>query len=269
MGEQPRLGQLLLRAGVLDQRSLDRGLAEQERNARPLGMTLVALGLLSEQTLVATLAHQLGLPVAHIASWPVDAEVLELVPAELADKHRCLPLALKQEGDAQSIYLAMMDPSDLEAVEAVRAASGREVRIVLAAPSELDAGIARFYRGLPAPPPPAAGGSERDAPAVPERGGADSAEHLHRWSVSREELRALLEDDPPAVAAAAAGSADEAAREPSPRPVAADVRAALDRRRLEELDAMVRLVMQLLVESGVVSRDALVRRLADLVHERR
>jgi len=252
---------------VLDRTALDRGLAEQQRNPRPLGMTLVALGLLSEPVLVSTLAHQLGLPIAHIASWPVDPEVLELVPAELAEKHRCLPLALKQEGAAQSLYLAMMDPSDLEAVEAVRVASGREVRIVLAAPSDLEAGIARFYRGVPpapAAPADAASDAAGRAPAAAGRDGADSAEHLHRWSVSRDELLALLEDDP----LASAGGA-EAARGAALRPVAAEVREALDRRRLEEFDAMLRLVMQLLVESGVVGRDELVRRLAALVHERR
>jgi hypothetical protein len=265
IGEPPRLGQLLLRAGALDQKSLDRGLAEQARSARPLGMTLVALGLLSEQRLVDTLAHQLGLPVAHIASWPLDPEVLELLPAELAEKHRCLPLALKQEGAEQSLYLAMLDPSDLEAVEAVRAATGREVRIVLAAPSELDAALARCYRGeppAPEPPTPRAGAGATGSSPPAERHGAGSADQIHRWSVSREELLALLADDPSA-------TDTHAAAHSAARPIAAEVRAALDRRRLEEQDAMLRLVMQLLVDAGVVTRDELVRRLADLVHERR
>lgn len=228
-------------------------------------MTLVALGLLSEQRLVDTLAHQLGLPVAHIASWPLDPEVLELLPAELAEKHRCLPLALKQEGAEQSLYLAMLDPSDLEAVEAVRAATGREVRIVLAAPSELDAALARCYRGeppAPEPPTPRAGAGATGSSPPAERHGAGSADQIHRWSVSREELLALLADDPSA-------PHTHAAAHSAARPIAAEVRAALDRRRLEEQDAMLRLVMQLLVDAGVVTRDELVRRLADLVHERR
>src|SRR5262245_66221754 len=98
MTEQPRLGQLLVRAGVIDRGSLAKGLAEHERTGQPLGMTLVELGFVSEQMLVSTLAHQLGLPVARIATWPMNLELRELVPVELAERHRCLPLALKDEG---------------------------------------------------------------------------------------------------------------------------------------------------------------------------
>jgi hypothetical protein len=213
----------------------------------------------SEQTLVSTLAHQLGLPLASVATWPVDLELRELVEAELAEKHRVLPLALKDEGGTSSLYLAMADPSDLEAVEAVRAATGREVRIVLAAPSELDLALARFYRGIPIEPEPGSGpGGGRS-----QRPSGD--EFLHRWSVSRADLLALLSDDAP--------EPDEGAAAPTAAPAAppgdSSARAALDRRRLDELDAMLKLLMQLLVEAGVVSRDELVRRLSTLVHERR
>ncbi len=247
MIEPPRLGQLLVRAGVLDPGSLAKGLAEHERTGRPLGMTLVELGFVSEQTLVSTLAHQLGLPVARVATWPVNVELRELVPAELAEKHRCLPLALKDEGSRRSLYLAMVDPSDLECVEAVATATGREIRIVLVAPSELDGALVRHYRGDQSEPEPAPG--ELPSP--------DDPEFLHRWSVSREELLALLADEPMAPAAEPAASC------------APETRLALDRQRLEELDAMVKLLMQLLVEGGVVSRDELVLRLSALVQEQR
>ena len=252
--EQPLLGQLLVRAGVLDPGSLAKGLLEQERTGRPLGMTLVELGFLSEQMLVSTLAHQLGLPVARIASWPVNPELRELVPAELAEKHRCLPLALKDEGSRRSLYLAMVDPSDLEGVEAVGAATGREIRVVLVAPSELDSALVRHYHEEESEP----------EPRLVDGRSLDDPELLHHWSVSREDLLALLAEDPQPPAAAGLPAAAAA-----PPPAAAETRAALDRRRLDELDGMVKLLMQLLVESGVVSRDDLVRRLSALVDERR
>jgi type II secretion system (T2SS) protein E len=247
--DQPRLGELLVRAGVLDRSSLAKGLAEHERTGRPLGMTLVELGCVSEQVLMSTLAHQLGLPVARITAWPVDPEVLELVPRELAEKHRCLPLALKDEGSQQSLYLAMVDPSDLDGLEAVRAHSGREVRVVLVAPSELDAALGRHYRGTAPEPPPARGTGEA------QRARPEDPEFLHHWSVSREEVLALLSEDP--MVEEPSGSAAKGAHE---------IRAALDRRRLQELDDMVKLVMQLLIDTGLISRDDLVRRLSALAH---
>ena len=243
-----------MRAGVLDRASLAKGLAEHDRSGRPLGMTLVELGLISEQVLMSTLAHQLGLPVARITAWPIDDALLELVPRELAERHRCLPLALKGEGPHRWLYLAMVDPSDLEGLEAVRASAGREVRIVLVAPSELDAALARHYRGVaPEPAPPAGLRDER-------RARPEDPEFLHHWSVSREEVLALLAEDPAVSEEAAVAAEAQGANE---------VRAALDRRRVLELDAMVKLVMQLLVESGLISRDELVRRLSALAHDPR
>jgi hypothetical protein len=265
--DPPRLGQLLVRAGVLDAGSLAKALVEHERSGRPLGMTLVELGLVSEQVLMSTLGHQLGLPIARVASWPVSAELCELVPAEIAEKHRCLPLSLKDEGSRRSLYLGMADPSDLECLEAVRAATGREIRIVLVAPSEMDAALARHYRGAEAEPPAAlAPGRPAGEPAP------DDPEFLHYWSVSREDLLALLADDAPSPegAALAAASRLAAAQAGSPPAMPApETRHQLDRRRLEELDGMLKLVMQLLVEAGIVSRDELVRRLSALIHERR
>jgi hypothetical protein len=252
VGEQPRLGELLVRAGVLNRASLAKGLAEHERSGRPLGITLVELGFVSEQVLMSTLAHQLGLPVARITAWPVEPALLELVPRELAERYRCLPLALKDEGVRQWLYLAMADPSDLDGLEAVRARTEREVRIVLVAPSELDAALVRHYRGAVPEPPPAPG--PRDA----GRARPEDPEFLHHWSVSREELLGLLAEDPAPVG-------DEAGASAEPKG-AHEIRAALDRRRLQELDAMVKLVMQLLVDSGLISRDELVRRLSALAH---
>ncbi len=276
--QKPLLGQILVRAGALDSGSLAKALVEHERSGRPLGMTLVELGFVSEQVLVSTLGHQLGIPIARIASWPVNSELLELVPAQIAEKYRCLPLALKDEGTRASLYLAMADPSDFECLEAVRIATGREIRIVLVASSEMDTALARHYRGveteLPAP---------RPGEKAPERT-PDDPEFLHRWSVSRDELLSLLAPDPATlegVAPSLAASTQMPAATAAPAPVVpaapalpvapavAEMRAHLDRRRLEELDAMLKLLMQLLVEGGVVSRDELVRRLSGLIHERR
>jgi hypothetical protein len=267
--QNPRLGQLLVRAGVLDAGSLAKALVEHERSGRPLGMTLVELGFVSEQVLVSTLGHQLGIPIARIASWPSNPELRELVPAEIAEKHRCLPLALKAEGTRQALYLAMADPSDIECLEAVRVATGREIRIVLVAPSEMDAALARHYRGAESEPPLTRPGEKR-LERTP-----DDPEFLHRWSVSRDELLSLLALDPGSlkpVAPSLAPRADKrvgAAVAAPAVPAVPETRAHLDRRRLEELDAMLKLLMQLLVESGIVSRDELVRRLSSLIHERR
>ena len=59
MAERPKLGQLLLGAEVITEGQLAAALDEQKQTGRPLGMTLVNMGSLDEETLVRTLARQL------------------------------------------------------------------------------------------------------------------------------------------------------------------------------------------------------------------
>jgi hypothetical protein len=145
MPERPKLGELLVMAGAIDQTQLGTALAEQRRFGRPLGATLVRMGFLDEEALIRTLARQLKLPIAWLRGKWVEQEVLDLVPAELALKHRCLPLTVNDAGRGKVLHLAMQDPGDLETLDAIRFHVGHNVRPVLAAPSELEEALQRHY----------------------------------------------------------------------------------------------------------------------------
>jgi type IV pilus assembly protein PilB len=145
MSKRPKLGELLVMAGAINQTQLGAALGDQRQYGRPLGITLVRLGYLDEETLVRTLARQLKLPTAWLRGKWVGREVLDLVPAELALKHRCLPLAVNDDGRGKVLHLAMQDPQDLEALDAIRFHVGHNVSPVLAAPSELEEALHRHY----------------------------------------------------------------------------------------------------------------------------
>jgi len=125
-------------AGAITKHQLAAALAEQRKWGKPLGMMLVAMDYLDEETLVRTLARQLGLPVAWLRGKRIAPEVLEMVPAELAKKHRCLPLSVREETGGRVLYLAMQDPADLEALDDVRFRVGCQIKPVLVAPGELE-----------------------------------------------------------------------------------------------------------------------------------
>ena len=145
MPERPKLGELLVMAGAIDQLQLGAALADQRQFGRPLGATLVRLGFLDEEALIRTLARQLKLPIAWLRGKWVEQEVLDLVPAELALKHRCLPLSVNDTGRGNVLHLAMQDPGDLETLDAIRFHVGFNVKPVLAAPSELEEALQRHY----------------------------------------------------------------------------------------------------------------------------
>ena len=67
MSEKPRVGEILVRAGVIDELQLSSALGEQSRWGRRLGVTLIKMGMVEEGHLVRALAKQLDLPVASLA----------------------------------------------------------------------------------------------------------------------------------------------------------------------------------------------------------
>lgn len=145
MGGRLKLGQLLVNKKLITPEQLQAALGEHEQWGSRLGVTLVRLGFLDEEVLVRALAGQLRLPVARIKGKHVKDDILELVPPELAEKYRCLPLFIREEAGSRVLFVAMEDPSDLEAIDDLAFQVGEKVRAVLVAPSELEEAIQRHY----------------------------------------------------------------------------------------------------------------------------
>lgn len=139
---RPKLGELLVDAGVIDEMQLESALGEQGNWGKRLGQTLLELGVLDEETLVRTLARQLAIPVVWLRGKRIKPEIVALLPDDFIQKHRCLPVLLDERA-GKTLVLAMEDPCDLDVIDAATYRSQIEVRPALAAPSELDDAIDR------------------------------------------------------------------------------------------------------------------------------
>ncbi len=113
-----------------------------------MGSNLVALGFVSEDVLMDFLAHQTGVPRLDLRSLDVPVEVLRRIPRRLADQLNVLPVGLKEP---KSLVLAMADPSDLNAVDSARFASGLNIEPVVVSYSALKQAIPEQYRKLDVP----------------------------------------------------------------------------------------------------------------------
>jgi type IV pilus assembly protein PilB len=184
-----KIGQILVNRGLLNPDHLAMALADQQSTGARLGMTLVRLGFVDEETLIRTLAGQLKLPVARIRGKRVGPEVLACIGVDLAEKHRCLPLFFKKENGERVLFVAMEDPSDLDALEELALESGETVRPVLVGPTELEEALQRHYHwasltgetpewGVPPPADEADGTEDADPGADPgfELGAAEAPE---------------------------------------------------------------------------------------------
>jgi len=150
--QQPikRLGELLVESGLISPAQLQSAITHQKIARGRLGSNLVALGYISEEVLMDFLSHQAGVPQMDVRNLEVPPEVLRLIPFRLADQFTVLPIAVKEP---KSLVLAMSDPSDLNAVDSARFASGLHIQPVVASHSALRKAIGDLYRGLDAPAP--------------------------------------------------------------------------------------------------------------------
>jgi type IV pilus assembly protein PilB len=103
-----RLGEILLREGLVTREQLAQALVEQKSSKHRLGYVLVKLGLVQELEITKVLARQYRMPAVDLTRFEVDPKIIKLVPAEMATRSIVLPL--KREG--RTLTVAMADPTD-------------------------------------------------------------------------------------------------------------------------------------------------------------
>lgn len=264
MQGRPRVGEILLAAGIIDQMQLDAALGEQSRWGRRLGVTLIKMGFVEEGHLIRALAKQLGLPVASLAGKKIPADVIALVPSRVASEHGVIPLFTKQEGRTGQLYLGMEDPSNLAVLDDLSFRTGMEIHPVMVGPSELGEAIDRYYHGR-------------------GKGSAPRADPFHQAdTLSQSSLRLVLDAGPhpgteavlapveapvASATASAESQADDAIELSQPAPelpedLLDDVARALD--ETERTRIVAKAMTQLLIEKGVLTLEEVQDKIAAL-----
>ncbi len=108
-----RIGDLLIREGLITKEQLDMALKEQQQNGTRVGYNLVKLGFVPEIELTKTLAKQFKMPAVDLSKFQVDAKIAKLIPGEMALKNLVLPL----KRDGRTLTVAMADPTNLGVLE--------------------------------------------------------------------------------------------------------------------------------------------------------
>ncbi|MDF2180738.1 type II secretion system ATPase GspE [Neptuniibacter sp. CAU 1671] len=141
--EYQQLGQALVQAGCLSGTDLQRVLQMEEvkQKRSSLSNLLVRLGLVSETNIATHLAELLDLPKVEPKDFPPVALLPDTLSYRFLKDTHVLPLNL----DDQTLVLAMADPQDQFAVEAVELASGYRVQKRVALATELDNAIEKLY----------------------------------------------------------------------------------------------------------------------------
>ncbi len=138
MAHPPRIGELLVAAGLITETQLKEVLAAQTEGSARLGTLLVEHGYVSEVDLTQILSQQLSVAWVSLDHVDFTPELLRLVTVDLAERHVLIPVHTRTgEGNARILYVAMDDPTNVEAMEQVARYTGMHVRPLIAPPSEI------------------------------------------------------------------------------------------------------------------------------------
>ena len=141
MATRPRLGELLVEAGLLSMEQLEQVLQAQRQGGLKLGQVLSRLGLVREEQVVETLGRQLSLKRYQAESYPLDMDLARLLPLEIAQKHNVVPLRRQNH----VLQLGMCDPTDLDSSDMVEQLTQCEVDPVICTTRELNQLVSSLY----------------------------------------------------------------------------------------------------------------------------
>src|SRR5260221_5615073 len=150
-----RLGELLVRAGLISAAQLTEALGEQQRIGKRLGSLLVESGLVSETQVTQILSQQLSVPWVTVHHIDFSREMLNLVPVDAVERFCLIPIYVRRvRGLGDALYVAMDDPTNAQALAEVAERSGLHVRAMIAPPSDIRAAIRAYYGIGPEPASP-------------------------------------------------------------------------------------------------------------------
>ena len=136
-----RLGEILIEAGAITPDRLDLALREQRQTGEKLGIIFQRLGICSAKEIAKVLASQAGVACVDLAATAIDAEQLDLVEHEYAEKYSLIPLQLK----GSTLQVAMANPLDLAIIDELGRESGKYIEVVHAPENEIQDAIVRYY----------------------------------------------------------------------------------------------------------------------------
>jgi len=122
-----RLGEMLVEAGLMTDEQLKQAVLDHKRNNMKLGQFLVREGIVAGAQITDLISQQLKIQKYHPDNYPIDMGLTELIPAEMAQRLQAIPLSKTN----YLLTLAMTDPTDINALDAVEVHTNMEVEPVI------------------------------------------------------------------------------------------------------------------------------------------
>ncbi len=136
------LGELLLRERVISLAQLEDASEEVRRSGESLSGALARLGHIEETKLVDFLSRHYGVPSVDLEHLEISEDVVKLIPREVCERHGLMPIDVQ----GSSIIVAMVDPSNIYAMDDIKFLTGYNVEALVATENAIKAALAKYHK---------------------------------------------------------------------------------------------------------------------------
>ena len=126
-GRRVRIGDVLVKQGLISEKQLMTALAEQKNRRTKLGETLIALGYVSHSDFAQVFHEQLGIESVNLIETGLEDAAIKLISEDIMKKHSLVPFSI-DEKNANILNVAMSDPLDLNALDDISLITNMEAR---------------------------------------------------------------------------------------------------------------------------------------------
>ncbi|HON59125.1 MAG TPA: ATPase, T2SS/T4P/T4SS family [Smithella sp.] len=141
MRDKRRLGEILVKKGILTEEMLQRIVGEQKKTNLRFGQYLVRQGIVQEKQIIDILSEQLNIKKYQVNEFPIDMDLVRLIPIEVAQKNQVVPLKVR----GNLLMVGVVDPLDIKVLDAVEKLTNMEVEPVICSEMEITQIINSMY----------------------------------------------------------------------------------------------------------------------------
>jgi len=139
--DKKKLGEMLLESGLLSEQQLDQAIVGHKKSGIKLGQYLVREGIVSGPQIVDIVSQQLKIKKYRPDLYPIDVTLSKTIPLDMVQKYQAVPL----QKTKFLLTVAMADPMDINAIDAIEVYTNMEVEAIICTDQELNQLLTSIY----------------------------------------------------------------------------------------------------------------------------
>ena len=137
-----RIGEILVHQGKVSESQLNQALAQQKNTREKLGQTFIDMNVITEEDLTGVYALQMGFKKAdNFILLDADSTIAAMIPEDFARSNRVLAVNRNES----TLVVAMEDPEDLVAIDAIKRLTNLNPEILVSGPTLMEKALDKVY----------------------------------------------------------------------------------------------------------------------------